>query len=73
MGMLTLVTFPLATGLRARIEDVVVDERARGQGARSVDLTSRTSRAAANRLYQQLGFRLRDSNVYRYQPGPPGP
>jgi hypothetical protein len=23
---------------------------------------------AANRLYQQLGFQLRDSNVYRYQP-----
>jgi ribosomal protein S18 acetylase RimI-like enzyme len=39
------------------------------QGARSVDLTSRASRVEANRLYQQLGFRRRDSNVYRYQPG----
>jgi ribosomal protein S18 acetylase RimI-like enzyme len=85
VGMLCLVMFPLPTGLRARIEDVVVDERARGQGvgtaltmaavdlagrrgARSVDLTSRASRVAANRLYQQLGFRQRDSNVYRYQP-----
>lgn len=92
VGMLTLVTFPLPSGLRARIEDVVVDEAARGQGvgtaltlaalglareqgARSVDLTSRASRVAANRLYQHLGFQLRDSNVYRYQPsggGPPG-
>jgi ribosomal protein S18 acetylase RimI-like enzyme len=85
VGMLTLVTFPLPSGLRARIEDVVVDQDARGQGvgtaltvaaldlaqargARSVDLTSRASRVAANRLYQRLGFRLRDSNVYRYQP-----
>jgi ribosomal protein S18 acetylase RimI-like enzyme len=32
IGMLTLVTFPIPTGLRARIEDVVVDESARGQG-----------------------------------------
>jgi ribosomal protein S18 acetylase RimI-like enzyme len=85
VGMLTLVTFPLATGLRARIEDVVVDEAARGQGvataltmaaldqarrrgAHSVDLTSRPSRVAANRLYRRLGFRLREANVYRYQP-----
>ena len=87
VGMLTLVTFPLPSGQRARIEDVVVDQDARGrgvgtaltmaaidlaqrQGARGVDLTSRASRAAANRLYQRLGFQLRDSNVYRYQPGP---
>lgn len=85
IGMLTLVTFPLPTGLRARIEDVVVDEAARGQGvgtaltmaavalgqrqgARSIDLTSRASRVAANRLYQRLGFQRRDSNVYRYRP-----
>jgi GNAT superfamily N-acetyltransferase len=32
VGMLSLVMFPLSTGLRARIEDVVVDERSRGQG-----------------------------------------
>ncbi|MCX4097933.1 GNAT family N-acetyltransferase [Nocardia sp. alder85J] len=31
-GALTLVVHPLATGVRARIEDVVVDHRARGQG-----------------------------------------
>jgi ribosomal protein S18 acetylase RimI-like enzyme len=33
IGVTTLVMFPLPTGLRARIEDVVVDETARGQGA----------------------------------------
>lgn len=35
-------------------------------GARSVDLTSRPSREAANRLYQRCGFQLRETNVYRY-------
>jgi ribosomal protein S18 acetylase RimI-like enzyme len=82
-GMLTLVMFPLPTGLRAWIEDVVVDEAFRGQGAgeelsreavriaqaagaRTVDLTSRPSREAAGRLYERIGFRQRDSRVYRY-------
>jgi ribosomal protein S18 acetylase RimI-like enzyme len=83
VGMLTLVTFPIPTGLRAWIEDVVVDEAARGQGvgaalteeavrraraagARTVDLTSRPTRQAANRLYERLGFELRETNAYRY-------
>lgn len=82
VGTLTLVVFPIPTGLRAWIEDVVVDEAARGSGvgaaltreavqlaratgARTVDLTSRPSRAAANRLYERLGFQVRDSKVYR--------
>jgi ribosomal protein S18 acetylase RimI-like enzyme len=83
VGTLTLVTFPIPTGLRAWIEDVVVDSSARGRGvgaaltreavrlaeaagARTVDLTSRPSREAANRLYERLGFQLRDSKVYRH-------
>jgi ribosomal protein S18 acetylase RimI-like enzyme len=83
VGTLTLVTFRIPTGLRARIEDVVVDEAARGhgigaaltraaldiarsRGARTVDLTSRPERVAANGLYQRLGFQLRNSQVYRY-------
>jgi ribosomal protein S18 acetylase RimI-like enzyme len=41
-------------------------EAARGAGARTVELTSRPSREAANRLYQRLGFEIRDTNVYRY-------
>lgn len=82
MGALMLVVFPIPTGMRAWIEDVVVDEAARGRGvgaaltreairlargdgARTVDLTSRPSREAANRLYERLGFELRDSKVYR--------
>ncbi|MGI8938682.1 MAG: GNAT family N-acetyltransferase [Iamia sp.] len=36
-------------------------------GCRTVDLTSRPTREAANRLYQRLGFVARDTNVYRYE------
>jgi len=39
--------------------------RAVAAGARTVDLTSRPSREAANRMYRRLGFELRDTNVYR--------
>ncbi len=82
VGMLTLVVFTLPTGVRAWIEDVVVDEASRGggvastlieaaiaradaEGARTVDLTSRPHREAANRLYVRLGFERRETNVYR--------
>lgn len=83
LGLLTLATFKIPTGLRAWIEDVVVDSATRGHGAgqalvlasidkarqigaRTVDLTSRPTREAANRLYQRCGFALRETNVYRY-------
>lgn len=82
VGILTLAIFRVPTGVRAWIEDVVVDEAARrlgigaaltrravelaaGAGARTVDLTSRPSREAANRLYLGLGFEVRETNVYR--------
>lgn len=83
VGTLTLVTFRIPTGIRAWIEDVVVDSSERGKGigealtvaalkraaelgAKTVDLTSRPSREAANRLYRRVGFELRESNLYRY-------
>ncbi len=86
VGSLTLAVFRLPTGVRAWIEDVVVDSAARGhgvgeslnraaldearrRGARTVDLTSRPSREAANRLYRRLGFVARETNVYRYDLG----
>ena len=86
VGSLTLVVFRIPTGVRGWIEDVVVDESARGQGVgealnrealrvaadagvRAVHLTSRPSREAANRLYQRIGFKQRDTNVYRYEFG----
>jgi ribosomal protein S18 acetylase RimI-like enzyme len=82
VGMLTLAIFMLPTGIRAWIEDVVVDDESRGagiasalvaaaleraqeQGARTVDLTSRPEREAANRLYLRMGFARRETNVYR--------
>lgn len=34
-------------------------------GANEMGFTSRPSREAANRLYQKLGYELRDTNVYR--------
>jgi len=84
IGTLTLAVFRIPTGVRAWIEDVVVDEAGRSQGvgtalitaalrvaaevgARTVDLTSRPSREAANRLYRSLGFVLRETNVYRVE------
>ena len=84
VGSMTLVVFPIPTGVRAWIEDVVVDEQARGKGvgealnqsaieiatksgAKTIDLTSRPSREAANRLYQRLGFAARETNIYRYE------
>lgn len=83
VGALTLALFRIPTGVRAWIDDVVVDDDARGggvgealnraalaharaAGAKSVDLTSRPSREAANRLYRRIGFTSRDTNVYRF-------
>lgn len=83
VGSLTLAFYRIPTGMKAWIEDVVVDDAARGhgvgrklneaaldearrRGAKNVSLTSRPSREAANRLYQRIGFVLRDTNLYRY-------
>jgi ribosomal protein S18 acetylase RimI-like enzyme len=83
IGSLTLIVFRVPTGVRAWIEDVIVDEAARGKGlgetltraaleearrrgTKTVDLTSRPTREAANRLYVRVGFVLRQSNLYRY-------
>jgi ribosomal protein S18 acetylase RimI-like enzyme len=85
VGSLTLAHFRTPSGVRAWIEDVVVDESARGRGtgaelvaaaiqtarelgAKTVDLTSRPSRQAANALYEKSGFVARETNVYRFVP-----
>lgn len=41
-------------------------QQAKALGIRTVDLTSRPAREAANRLYQRIGFQQRNSNLYRY-------
>ena len=84
LGMVSLVLISIPTGSKSWIEDVVVEEKARGKGvgkklvkyaleeaakfgAKSVDLTSRPTREAANQLYQSIGFKIRETNVYRYK------
>jgi ribosomal protein S18 acetylase RimI-like enzyme len=39
--------------------------RAKELGCKTVDLTSRPSREAANHLYRKAGFEVRETNVYR--------
>lgn len=36
-------------------------------GVEKIDLTSNPSRVSANALYQKIGFRKRETNVYRYE------
>jgi len=43
---------------------------AKERGAKTVDLTSRSSRKAAHRLYEKSGFHIRDTSVYRHGPKP---
>ena len=86
VGSATLAVTQSPTGHHAWIEDVVVDEGARGQGwgralteaclqgARDlglteVNLTSRPARVAANAMYRAIGFKQRETNVYRYDLG----
>ena len=83
-GVLTLIVYRVPTGIRARIEDVVVDGSMRGKGigealmrhamamareagADGVALTSNPRREAANRLYQRLGFKPWQTNLYYYK------
>lgn len=82
IGAATLVFVRAPSGLHARLEDVIVDEAARGQGigealtrevirlakesgANYLALTSNPRREAANRLYQRVGFKKWETNVYR--------
>ncbi|MGB7875030.1 MAG: GNAT family N-acetyltransferase [Anaerolineales bacterium] len=83
-GILTLIIYRVPTGIRARVEDLVVDEAMRGKGvgqalvryamdlareagADGVALTSNPKREAANRLYQKLGFKPWQTNLYFYK------
>lgn len=82
VGTITLVIVKTPSGNKAWIEDVVVDQSARGQqigekmllhviefaktlDIKSINLTSTPNRLAANKLYQKLGFAVRETNVYR--------
>lgn len=82
LGTLTLVVFRIPAGIRARIEDLVVQSASRRRGvgqalvrkamalaetldADAVELTAHPSRDAARRLYEKLGFEVRETKVYR--------
>lgn len=84
IGCLSLVVFTIPTGKKAFIEDVVVDQTARGlglgekmlqkaitmakqKGVKRIELSSRPIRVPANKLYQKLGFKVRDTNFYRLE------
>ena len=85
LGTMTLVVFRIPTGVRAWVEDVVVDKEARGhgigeklirtsierakaEGAKTIDLTSRPTRVEAHRLYKRCGFEMRETCVFRRSP-----
>jgi ribosomal protein S18 acetylase RimI-like enzyme len=83
VGVATLIVYRVPTGVRARLEDLIVDGSARGlgigaaltsealriareSGADGVALTSSPRREVANRLYQKLGFKRWETNLYLY-------
>jgi GNAT superfamily N-acetyltransferase len=82
VGTSTLIVYTTPFWIKARLDEVVVDESARGKGvgaalvtacldiarqkgAQVAELQSGVFREAANRLYPRMGFKLRESNVYR--------
>ena len=52
-------------GIGSSLTRAMVDH-ARDAGCKTVDLTSRPKREAANHMYRKLGFVERDTNVYRF-------
>ena len=62
VGTLTLVLYQVPTGLRARIEDVVVDSRARGRGVGEA-LTREALRVAAARNARSVDLTSNPSRV----------
>lgn len=84
VGILTLVIFRVPSGIRAHIEDLVVDQDIRNKGiasalvkkalhialkrgAHGVILTSNSNRISAVRLYERIGFKKWDTNVFYFE------
>ena len=84
VGTATFVTYRVSSGLKGRLEDVIVDSaRGRGVGEALVqevlrraneaqvlmlELTSMPYRESANQLYKRLGFVRKPTNVYVWWP-----
>jgi GNAT superfamily N-acetyltransferase len=86
VGTTTVIVYTTPFWIKARLDEVVVDAGARGQGvgealvnaaleigrergAQVAELQSGRGpqRAAAHRLYERLGFRIRDTDVMRIE------
>ena len=82
VGTTTVIVYTTPFWIKARLDEVVVDEPARGKGVGAalvkaslelarekgvevVELQSGVNREEANRLYPRMGFKLRETNVYR--------
>ena len=82
VGTTTVIVYTTPFWIKARLDEVVVDESARGKGvgaalveaaldvarkkgAQVAELQSGVQREAANRLYPRMGFKRRETNVYR--------
>jgi GNAT superfamily N-acetyltransferase len=82
VGTTTVIVYTTPFWIKARLDEVVVDESARGKGVGAalvqaslelarekgvevVELQSGVHREEANRLYPRMGFKLRETNVYR--------
>jgi len=83
-GMASVGIYRSPSGVKAWIEDVVVDEAYRGKGlgrlliqyvinfakSKGADLlmlTSSPKRITANNLYQSIGFKRKETNLYRME------
>ena len=86
VGTTTVIVYTTPFWIKARLDEVVVDARARGKGigealvkaaldmgrdrgAQVAELQSGRGprRAAAHRLYERLGFKIRDTDVMRIE------
>ena len=84
VGTTTVIVYTTPFWIKARLDEVVVDDSARGKGvgealvkaalevgresgAQVVELQSGRgpNRAAAHRLYERMGFQIRESDVFR--------
>src|ERR1700738_3512109 len=82
VGTTTVIVYTTPFWIKARLDEVVDDESARGKGVGEalvkasldlasekgvevVELQSGVQRDAAHRLYARMGFKLRETNVYR--------
>lgn len=86
IGTSTVIVYSTPFWIKARLDEVVVDEGARGKGvgealvqacldigrergAQVAELQSGhgPERAAAHRLYERMGFRIRETDVFRIE------